>query len=486
MITWQQGNLWLRDQWQRLASRGLHRVEIAAIFLVIVAVIIGSGLIGRGYSLSEGQISPFDIKAPRTMSYVDEAATESARREAASRVENVYQRDDQVLPDVESNLQDIFNEIRDLQRQNLPAQRSYSLLQNYLIQVTGASDQDIGSLDPTSLSVLLSLDNNQLTRLYTLCQGWLQDSLENGLTEDALPNARDNLSDQVASSNLSRNLKPAVTFILTHILRPNLLLDLATYASKVAEAQASVSPVRHSVQANQVIVAKGEVIDSDHLSELQQLGLLRTQNIWPPLFGVIFLTLLVGGLIVGYLKQFQPRFYEQKQYLTLYGILFTLTLLAAKGVTMISLGSQVETAGLIGYLAPLAGGAMLITVLMDARLAVFTSFILSLLLGVMMNGQISFVVAGLAGSLAGVYSVSNLSDRAGLIRGGIFVSAVNAAVIFVLGLLYASNAVVVSDWNGTGSGGRFPVFDHDAGVSTVPGDLVRDHRLRQSAGTGQP
>ncbi len=455
MITWQQGSLWLRDRWQQLARRGLRRVEIAAIFLVIVAVVVGSGLIGRGYTLREGQISPFDIKAPRTMSYVDEAATESARREAASRVENVYQLDDQVLPDVESNLQGIFNEIRDLQRQNLSAQRSYSLLQNYLIQVTGASDQEINSLDPASLSVLLSLDNDQLTRLDTLCQGWLQNSLTNGLTEDALPNARDNLSDQIASSNLSRNLKPAVTFILTHILRPNLVLDLETYARKVAEAQESVSPVQHSVEANQVIVAKGEVIDSTHLSELQQLGLLRTQNIWPPLFGVIFLTLLMGGLIAAYLKRFQSRFYEQSQYLTLYGILFTLTLLAAKGVTMISLGSQAETAGLIGYLAPLAGGAMLITVLLDARLAVFTSFILSLLLGVMLDGQISFVVAGLAGSLAGVYSVSNLSDRAGLIRGGIFVSAVNAAVIFVLGLLYASNAGTVLIGMGLGVVGGF-------------------------------
>ncbi len=136
-------------------------------------------------------------------------------------------------------------------------------------------------------------------------------------------------------------------------------------------------------------------------------------------------------------------------------MLFTLTLLVAKGVTTISLGSHVETAVLIGYLAPLAGGAMLITLLMDARLAVFTSFILSLLLGVILDGQISFVVAGLAGSLAGVYSLSNLSDRAGLIRGGIFVSGVNAAVILVLGLLNASNAVTILIGMGLGVAAGF-------------------------------
>jgi putative nucleotidyltransferase with HDIG domain len=155
------------------------------------------------------------------------------------------------------------------------------------------------------------------------------------------------------------------------------------------------------------------------------------------------------------LKQLHPRFYEQDQYIVLYGILFILTLLAAKGVTMIRLGSQAEITGLIGYLAPLAGGAMLITVLMDARLAVFTSFILSLLLGVMLDGQISFVVAGLAGSLAGVYSVSSLRDRASLIRGGIFVSAVNAVTILVLGLLNTSDIATVVIGMGLGVAGGF-------------------------------
>ena len=291
MITWQQVSLWLGNRWQQLARRGLRRglrrVELVAIFLVIAAAVVGPGLIGRGYTLVEGQISPFDIRAPRTMSYVDQAETERARREAASRVENVYQHDSQVLPEVESNLQGVFNEIRDLQRQNLPAERSDSLLQDYLAQATGASNTDVASVAPTSLAALLSLNNTQLTRLYTVCLGWLQDPLQYGLTVDALPSARDNLSGQVASSNLDRDLKPAVTFILTHILRPNLVLDPETYASKVAEAQASVSPVQHSVQANQVIVAKGETIDVAHLAELQQLGLLRTKNIWPPLFGVV-------------------------------------------------------------------------------------------------------------------------------------------------------------------------------------------------------
>lgn len=451
MITLKNGGLWLRNRWKQLTrQRGFRRAGIIVIFLLIAAVTVGSGLIGRGYSLREGQISPFDIRAPRTMAYVDEPETERARREAASRVENVYQRDDLVPQQVAAKLQGIFDEIRSLNLQGLPSQRNTSLLQEYLIQSTGASEQEFSALRSGSLQALLDLNNTQLTKVYSLSKDLLQGFLKYGLAEEALPSARDSLADAVASSNLSKDLQPGVTFILTHVLRPNLVLDRETYARKVAEARESVTPVQRWIQAGQVILQKGEPIDSNHLAELQQLGMLRTQNVWPSLFGVIFLVLLVAGLAAAYLKKFQPRFYDQDQYIVLYGILFTLTLLAAKGVTLIKLGSQVETAGLIGYLAPLAGGAMLITVLMDTGLAVFTSFILSLLLGVMLDGQISFVVAGLAGSLAGVYSVSSLSDRAGLIRGGFFVAAVNAVAIFVLGLLNGPDVFTVLKGMGLG------------------------------------
>ncbi len=456
MIDWPKWGLKIRHRWQEITShKSFRRVEIVAVFLVIAAAIIGSGLIGRGYSLKEGEISPYDIRAPRTMSYVDEAETQLARREAGSRVENVYLRDDQVPQQVDSRLKGIFDEIRTLDQQSLAPARSASLLQAYLMQATGASNQEIEDLGPTPLEALLSIDNNQLDQVYSLGDGWLQDSLNYGLTEEALPSARDNLASQVASSDLSKDLQPGMTFILTHVLRPNLVLDSETYAKLVAEAQESVSPVQLSIQANQVIVKKGEVIDSNLLAELQQLGLLRRQSIWPSLFGVILLVLLLGGLIAVYLKKFQPRFFAQDHYLLLYGVLFTLTLLAAKAIILIRLGNQAQTASLIGYLAPLAGGAMLIAILMDAGLAVFTAFILSILLGIMMDGQLSFAVVGLAGSLAGIYGVSSLSDRTGLLKGGLFVASVNAAVIFVLGLLGGIEASTVLVGMGLGIAGGF-------------------------------
>jgi putative nucleotidyltransferase with HDIG domain len=459
MVTWHRGSLWLRgfrDRWQRLARRrDLRRAEIIAVFLVIAVAIVGSGLIGQGYSFQEGQISPFDVKAPRTMAYIDEAETERARREAASRVENVYQRDGQVPQQVESRLKGIFDEIARIKGQNLPTEQGYKLLQDYLKQATGASDQEFTSQVADSLQSLLRLSVDELTRINTLGNDMLQDALKYGLTEESLPSARENLVDRVASSGMERLLQPGVTFILSHALRPNLVLDRETYARKVAEARDNVTPVQRWIQAGQVILQKGEPIDGNHLAELRQLGMLRTRNIWPSLFGVIFLMLLVAGSVAAYVKRFQPRFYENDHYIVLYGILFCLTLLVAKGTTLIGLGSQAETAGLIGYLAPLAGGAMLITVLMGASLAVFTSFILSLLLGVMLDGQISFVIASLAGSLAGVYSVSAMSDRVGLIRGGAFVSAANAAAIFILWLLNVPDAASVLKGMGLGVANGF-------------------------------
>jgi putative nucleotidyltransferase with HDIG domain len=87
---------------------------------------------------------------------------------------------------------------------------------------------------------------------------------------------------------------------------------------------------------------------------------------------------------------------------------------------------------------------MLISILLDTALAIFASFVLSILLGMMMDNQLSFVVVGLTGCLVGIYAVSSFSDRAGLIRSGSYVSLANFLAIFTIGLLTGAKAEVVA------------------------------------------
>lgn len=446
MLSWPKGSPWLQQNISKLARQPFfRRVAWGVFFFLVTAFVLGSGFMVQGYSFKEGQDSPEYITAQRTIVYIDEMETERLRNEAAGRVDKdrFYVKDAQVDTLVERNLRGIFSKIEEYQKADISPEERLPLLREYLSEVTGVSSQDFTPLLDSSLRRLLELTPDETENIASLGSGLLQEQLKYGLMEDALPDARKQVTEKVALSGLDKSLRLGVNFILTQTLRPNVILDQVSYAKQVAAAKNGVLPVQRTILAGQTIVRRGEPIDQRVLQDLRQLGLLRERAVWPSLVGIGLFVVFLGGLITLYLYKFRRRFLENDQYVLLYGLLFVLTLLVAKGVTVIKISTDPEIVNLIGYLVPLAGGAMLITVVLDAGLAVFTAFLLSVLVGIMMDGQLSFVLVGLAGSLAGIFSISNLSDRAGLIRGGFYVSLANAGVVLVIGLLYGTGVTMV-------------------------------------------
>lgn len=453
MLSWPKESPWLYQGLSRITHQPLfRRVAWAVFFFLVTTFVLASCYLWRGYSFKEGEIAPQDILATRKIVYIDEAETERLRNEAASRVprEQFFYQDAQVAEQVDQDIRGIFAKIRELQASNLSAAEGAARLCEYLSQVTGAQKRDFDPDVVSSLSSLLERSSEELSYLESFSRSVLREKLRYTLRENALAAARKDIALRVAEAGIDRSLQPALNFILGRVLRPNVVFDREGYNREVAAAKEAVLPVQRTILPGQNIVRKGEPIDKSDLQVLSQLGLLKPKVIWPSLIGVVLFTLLLGGLIFLYLYKFRRRFLHSDQYLILYGLLFVLTLLIAKGVTALKLSTDPELANLVGYLVPLAAGAMLMTVVLDAGLAVFTSVIWSLLLGIMMEGQLSFALVGLAGCLAGIFSLSSLSDRGGLIRGGVYVSLVNAAVILVFGLLNRVSSGVVLAGMGMG------------------------------------
>lgn len=438
MLSWPKESQWLNQSLSRITHQPLfRRVAWGLFFFLVTTFVLASCYLWRGYSFKEGEIASQDIPATRKVVYIDEVETERLRNEAASRVprDQYFYQDAQVSEQVDQDLRGIFAKIRELQGANIsPSERSVQL-RDYISQITGVSVQDFSGEVIASLNNLLQRNGEELNYLESLGRGLLKEKLKYTLRENALSAARKDIAVRVAEAGIDRSLQPALDFILERVLRPNVVFDREGYNKEVAAARESVLPVQRTILPGQNIVRKGEPIDRSDLQVLNQLGLLKPRVIWPSLIGVVLFVLLLGGLVLLYLYKFRRRFLRNDQYIILYGLLFVLTLLIAKGVTALKISTDPEIAGLVGYLVPLAGGAMLITVVLDAGLAVFTALILSLLVGIMMDGQLSFVLVGLAGCLGGIFSISSLSERAGLIRAGIYVSLANAAAVLVLGLL---------------------------------------------------
>ena len=78
----------------------------------------------------------------------------------------------------------------------------------------------------------------------------------------------------------------------------------------------------------------------------------------------------------------------------------------------------------------------MITVLFDRGLAVFTSFLFSIIVGMITDGQFSFALVAFAGCMAGIFGIGAFATRSDLLRGGLFyISLANMGMILILGLL---------------------------------------------------
>ncbi len=483
------GFSWFR----RFGSSGswpvFRRVGWGLLFFLVTAFIVGSGYFSRGYSLKEGQISPVNIYAPRTIVYVDEIETERLRREAAARVEKSYREDTRVPVLVEEKIEKFFATVKELRDADLPPEERLSRLRTYFVQDIGVPSSELEVTPASSLLSLLQGSDEELAEAEAFCKSAVQEELSYGLMDDALPNARENPAERVALSSLPRSWQPSVSLLLMHTIRPNLVFDRETYNRRVEEARAAIPPVERTYRAGQVIVREGNPITQADLMVLRQLGLLRERPLWPRLIGVSFFVFLMGILIFFYLYKFRRELLRQEQRIILYGFIFVLTALVAKGVSVLRISTQPELASLTGYLVPVAGGAILITVLLDKGLAVFTSFFFSLLVGVMTDGQLNFIMAGFVGCLAGIYSMYGLSDRSGLIRGGVYVSLANVAVIIIIGLL--NDTALTTVFAGAGMGVLNGFLSSVLAVGLLPYleaafGITSSVRLLELANPGQP
>lgn len=436
MVDLQGDHSLFRQLWGTLKGRTFRQVIWGVLFFLAAALVVGSNFLSGGFSFKEGQVCPTNIYATRTIVYVDEEETERLRNEAANRVEKSYQEDADALQRQHGLVNNTFDKIRELRDAELPPEDKLKQLRSFLTQEIGISVSDLDDISDNALTAMLAASDQELGNAQSLSRNLIQEELRYGLKADGLNSARDNLAYKVTISDIPDQWEPVVSTVLVHILEPNLIFDNETYERRIQQARAEVPEVVRTYQAGQVIVREGDIITKVDLAVLRQLGLMQGRALGTRLIGVLLFVLVLGGLILFYLARFRRDILKSDQHLTLYGLVFTLTILVAKAVSVINISPQAEIGSLVGYLLPVAGGAVLITVLFDRGLAVFTSFLFSIIVGMITDGQFSFALVAFAGCMAGIFGIGAFATRSDLLRGGLFyISLANMGMILILGLL---------------------------------------------------
>ncbi|MGI6425397.1 MAG: HD family phosphohydrolase [Tepidanaerobacteraceae bacterium] len=175
-----------------------------------------------------------------------------------------------------------------------------------------------------------------------------------------------------------------------------------------------------------MLFEKGTIITEDHRELLKEIGLLardRKADI-SLLVGTLCIAGLLQGILVFAVYHFNRDIYNNNLYMTLLAIIILSTLVISMFIKSIS-----------NYLIPLAAGSMLISILINPQIAVFASFVMSIVVGIMLGNNFSFTLVALSGALVGIFCTAKVYQRNDLTKAGGIIGCINSLLIMSLLLL---------------------------------------------------
>ncbi len=404
------------------------------LFFSITIFILFSNFSPQQVMLKPDEVAKRNIQSNITAIVIDERQTEELKQQAVAKVERVYQSDTYALSNTESEINDFFANVEEillaeedgnkkLQQalQGLERQENHILfkmkieeLSQYIINAT---PEDIEQIKQVSLSISRRL-------------------MQKPITEEALEGVYEQAEQETNTYAYSPQAQEIIRLVTISSLKANLLFNKEATDKAIKEAIDAVQPVQKTIKAGEIIVREGDRVTEEQISVLEQLGIQRSKTYPITIIGAGIFVLLTFWLIMEFLKRYYREVYENDKLILLIGLVFVMVLLITRFLSLIKFGDQPEINALVGYLAPVAAGSMLIAILLDNRLAYFFTMIMALYVGLLTEGnQLGFAICAFIGGTVGVFRVYKLNQTSDLAKAGMYIALANIATIITLAFI---------------------------------------------------
>lgn len=399
------------------------KVIMYAIFAIALYLLLINHILPQQYDIEQGKPSPETVVSPVTK--IDTYATEQAKQEAAASVEPVYIKNDRLTIEQIGKIDSIFVTVKDLLEKDNKDQKQFKAAFEATFSQT-FSDSFYQRLLRTSP------DRLQVIRLTT--RQLVSDILQQGVRKEQLSEKQEDVDEKLYLSvnSLTSNEQALVSELAKKGLIVNEFYDKKQTEQQKQAVQDAIKPI--PINKGQIIVAYGEVVTDDQYRKLQELGLLKKDSNILAHMGMLLFVSTIVSVLYYYIYHFEPDIHRNNMNLLL---LFMVMLLSLLGMKVISYGQNLEW-NMIGYLAPIGLGSMLITLLLNIRTSLVSTVILAIFCSVIFNGENHMLFdfrQGIVSMVSGVTAAFALADvrrRSAILRAGLISSV--AAVFPVLAL----------------------------------------------------
>ncbi|MCC2684719.1 MAG: receptor with intracellular metal dependent phosphohydrolase [Paenibacillaceae bacterium] len=433
------------------------------VFALVFYFALSGKLIPETYDITKGSISDRTIYAPRQIE--DASETEKAKEEAASAVQPVYQvvsiRNGGIVDALFAKIQQINGDEDvsaadkvSIYRTVLPAlvsdfeagevkglisigqysdalltemqkrlnEQLYRIPEETFFKFPKLTQKDLTEMEPVAKDIVAKLMNDQIVDAQT---------------------ARAKVAELVNSSSLSKAAsREQVQEIVRASLTPNKFFDQRATDQARTDARENTKPVY--INKNDILVQKGDVISDEIYQRLDRLDLLKSKaNYWPEL-GLAILVLIIVALLFTYIRQNELAMYANNVPLLMLLLIYFLTIVAMKIVSMV----QSLEYPFIGYIAPVAMGSVLITILINERMAYISALLFGVLSSIIFNldheqmFDFRFGLVFIVASYIAIFSIQRANRRATILRAGLLVSLFSAVSVAAIILLHDHSSKV--------------------------------------------
>ena len=378
--------------------------------------------------LRVGEVAPYEINAPYTLSYPSEIITAREQDNAAKAVAAVYSTPDpaiarQQLEELRTVLAYISNVRAD----------AYATVEQKLTDLAALENV---TLDRDTSQAILALSDTRWQVVSQESIVVLEQVMRGTIRENQLDDA---LRDVPTLVNLSLSIDQAaiVAELASAFVVPNSLYNAELTDAARQEARQAVTPVSVNYAANQVIVQRGQLISELAYEALVQYNLVQPGSTWQDATSATLLTLLTMAYAFIYMRC-HPELIEGTPGMRSLGILvglFIIFLLIAR--------LTIPGHAVIPYLFPIMAYSLTVSALFSAELSIVATLPLIILATFGMPDALALDIYYLVSSIFGIFALRRAQRITAFFWGALAITLSGGTVAILYRLLSPA-----ADWIG--------------------------------------
>jgi putative nucleotidyltransferase with HDIG domain len=425
--------------WERVAPflRNSTTLRILGVlgFFIVSVVILFSSFNPKQVTLRPDEVATRNIVSDIQAIVIDNRQTGELQKQAASKVQKVYQEDKYALPNARDDISNFYTNMQDLLSSQDAAKKSQ--FENLIKSVLKPENNVALNHDTAGLAAYMNNSRPEdIAQMKEATIFVIESIMDKPITEEALPSTYLQVETMTQELPYALQARDIIEIEAINTIRPNMIYNKEATDKARQEAVSAVKPVQKTIKSGEIIVREGDRVTADQISVLEQLGIQRSKSYPLTLLGTVLLVFILLWLMIEFLKRYYSEIYRNDRLILLAGIIFVIIILITKFLTIIKISDQPEINSLIGYLAPVAAGSMLFSILLDNRLAYFMTTVMALFVGLLTNGnQLLYAITAFVGGTVGVYQVSKVSQTSDLAKSGLSVALANIITIVTLAFL---------------------------------------------------